>query len=158
MGGNIDRELFDAALSMVAEELDPQLVKGPGFRIFCYKTMDGKAPAREFLELLPKVAQASYATSFKKHCYGHTIRGDKHRVWKDIGCERLAEYKDIPSKTRIVHVFDVFKTVVLLYGIEGKKEDRIPEYHINEARRRRDDYISRLSAAIDRLRERKRGI
>ena len=156
MADEIDRELFDRALHAVAEPLDSSL-QGPAKRILCYRTKDGRVPARELLDSLPKEAQASYAKSFQKHCLGHVLRGDKHRMWTQKDCKALAEYKDIQSKSRIIHVFDRFNTVVLLYGFTGKKEDKVPDYHVNQAKRLRDEYRERRDAAIAGLTSKERG-
>jgi hypothetical protein len=143
----IDRERFQRALLTVAEPLDPRF-QGPAKRILCYKTADGRVPAREFLESLPNEAQASYAKSFEKHCQGHQLRGEKHRVWTERECRGLAEYKDIQSKSRIIHVFDRCNTVILLFGFEGKKENRVAREHVERAKRLRDEYRQRLDTAM----------
>jgi hypothetical protein len=147
---------FERALETLTRLLDPAF-DGPYFRIRCYVTVAGRCPAREFLDSLSKEAAASYAKSFQKHCQGHQIRGDKHRVWTEIGCAGLAEYKDIPSKTRILHVFDRARTVILLFGFGGKKEDKVPAFQVNEARRLRDEYHRRRDDLLRQFRKRRGG-
>lgn len=144
------REAFERVLAELTEPFDPSLL-GPQRRIHCYRTRDGRLPAREFLESLPREARASYAKSFEKYCQGHQLRGEKHHVWTEKGCEGLGKYEGIPSKSRVLHVFDRFGTVVLLFGFGGKKEDKVAQHHVNEAQRLRDEYRRRRDARLLQL-------
>lgn len=131
--------------------LDAVLLLGPRKFLYCYLPEEGGCPAREFLEELPKEARARYAVSFRRRCDGHQVRGDKHRPWKERGCDGLYEYKDNQSKTRLMHTTDVQHVDVLLFGFGGKNENKVKEVHVNRAKRLRDEYLRRRGEIEQRV-------
>jgi hypothetical protein len=143
-------QVLEAVKRELLRTLDRRYL-GPKKFIYCYLPEDGGCPAREFLDSLSNEAQASYATSFERRSAGHQIRGDKHRVWTEKGCEGLHEFKDNQSKTRVVHITDVGQTDVLLFGFGGKKEDKVDLAHVNRAQRLRDEYRRRRAVIEARV-------
>lgn len=126
---------------------------GPVKHLYFYRPSglqaDASPPARSFLESLPAARQAAYAKSFEKHAAGFSLRGEKHHSLD--GYDDLYEYKDIESKSRLIHTTEKGQILVLLFGFTGKKENRIDQVHLNEAVRMRDEYLSRRPAIEKRL-------
>jgi len=133
-------------------EVDASLL-GPGKFLYFYRPPSvgrgDSPPARTFLDSLPKARQAAYAKLFQMHAQGVQLRGEKHHPLD--GYEGLYEYKDIESKSRLIHVTDKWHFVVLLFGFTGKKENKIDQVHINEAERLRDEYRARRSVIEKRI-------
>jgi hypothetical protein len=146
--------LLGAIIAELLEELDRAFL-GPRKWIYCYRSPEGDCPAREFLESLPREARASYAKQFQRACSGDRLRGDKWHPWKGKGDEGLCVYKDIQSKSRLVHITEHGNLHVLLFGFTGKKEDKVDQVHINRARRMRDEYAERRKEIADRLKRKK---
>ncbi len=155
-GAQLQQTILEAVVQELLAVLRNSLL-GPSKSIYCYRPLEGGNPVRAFLDGLPLEAQASYLKSFEKHCQGHTLRGDKHRPWTEDGCERLFEYKDIQSKTRILHTTDRGNLIVLLYGFGGKNENKVEQRHVNAGQRLRDEYERRRNVIATRVsRERNR--
>jgi hypothetical protein len=125
----------------------PALMEGPKKVIYCYRPLAGGVPSREFLEqMIDKEARASYAKQFQKHCQGEFLRGDKWRPWTEDdckGCSGLYEYKDIQSKSRLMHITEKGHLHVLLFGFTGKKENKVDNEHVQRAKALRDEYKAR---------------
>lgn len=144
--------LIERVIAELLEPLDPAFL-GPNRYVYCYRPEEGGCPAREFLDsALDKIAKAAYAKSFEFHVNGMQLRGEKHHVWTEKGCDGLADYKHIGSKTRIISMTDADGLIILLCGVTGKKENKIDEVHVNYAKRLRDEYRQRRAAIDQRLR------
>lgn len=142
--------LVDAIVAELLEVLDPTLL-GPAHHIYCYRAADGTVPAREFLDAIGDEPAGSYAKSFQKRCGGHQIPGEKWRKWTEPDCEGLFEFKDIQSKSRLLHTTDRGSLTILLYGFTGKKENKVDQVHVNAGKRLRDEYRTRRTAIERRL-------
>lgn len=144
--------LIEKIKEAMLEVLDRKRFLGPKKFFYCYRpeglSVSRLAPAREFLDSLPKEVQASYAVQFRRHCDGDVVRGDKHHPWwpNDVRCDGISAYKDNSSKTRIVHITDREHLQILLFGLEGKNEDDVEERHVLAAIRMRDEYRKRRTA------------
>jgi hypothetical protein len=150
-----DRLLREAIIEELLCPLDSKFL-GPVRFIYCYRPPQAPGigpmpPARTFLDALPKSRQAAYAVSFEKHAQGHQLRGEKHHLL--AGHEGLYEYKDIESKSRLIHTTDKWQLVVLLFGFTGKKENKIDQVHVNESERMRDEYRSRRASIEQKLKQ-----
>jgi hypothetical protein len=115
---------------------------GPHKFIYCYLPAEGGCPALEFLNSLSTEAKASYAKQFEYHCQGHTIRGEKWRTWG----HGLYEYKDIPSKSRLMHITEKGNLHILLFGFTGKNENKVDTVHVLRAQRMQREYQTRADA------------
>jgi hypothetical protein len=141
--------LIEKIKETMLEVLDRKLFLGPRKFFFCYRPAGWPssrlAPAREFLDSLSDEVKASYAVQFRRHCDGDVVRGDKHHPWwpTDSKCEGISAYKDISSKTRVVHITDREHLQILLFGFSGKKEDDVETCHVVAAKRWRDEYRQR---------------
>ncbi len=131
--------------------LDASEFMGPKGRIFCYIDLKGECPSRDFLDQLRSSASKSYAVSFRLHCQGHQLRGEKHHVWQD--CEQLGEYKHNQSKTRIMHTFELNNTHVLLFGFGSKTENDVDSEHVSRAVRLQKEYRQRRNEIDTRIRQ-----
>lgn len=125
--------------------------------IYCYRPAGlekGKhSPAREFLDGLSVSAAARYSHHFETRCSGHFLRHNKWHGWeqKNRRCYGIYGYKDIESKTRVVHITDRWKVDILLFGFGGKKENDVEEVHVLRAISLRDEYTKRRDALADGL-------
>jgi hypothetical protein len=126
------------------EPLDPKFL-GPVKSIYCYLPSAGGCPSREFLETQDMKVQATYAKQFEKVCQGLQLRGDRWHPWNEEdgkGCKGLAEYKDISSKSRVMHVVEG-NLHVLLFGFAGKKENKVDRIYVKRAIDLKAEYLSR---------------
>ncbi len=151
----MDDEFEQLLRNAIAEEmlcpLDAKFL-GPKKWVYCYRP-PGQCgyPARTFLDSLPMARQGAYAVSFQKHCLGFQLRGEK---WHPLdGHEGLYEYKDIESKSRIIHTTDKWQWHVLLFGFGRKKEKKIDPGQILQAEAMRDEYRQRRAAIEARLQQ-----
>jgi hypothetical protein len=76
-------------------------------------------------------------------------------VWKGRDYEGIAEYKDIQSKSRLVHTTEQGNLHILLFGFTGKKENRTEARYESYAVRLRDEFRARRDAIKQRLERRK---
>jgi hypothetical protein len=153
-----DVYLREATLRGLLEPLDARFL-GPKAFIYCYarpKSIEPGVPARAFLDSLPDEAAASYAKSFEKHCAGLILRGEKHRPWTEKNCKDLYEYKDIQSKSRVVHVYEPGFVEVLLFGFGGKNENKVDEEQISLAKRLRDEFRARSTTLKNEIARRRK--
>lgn len=131
--------------------LDENEFTGPKGSIYCYIDLKGACPSQDFLDQLRSAASKGYAVSFRLHCQGHQLRGEKHHVWQDF--EQLGEYKHNQSKTRIMHTFELNSTHVLLFGFGSKTEDEVNSEHVNRAVRLQQEYKRRRDEIELRIRQ-----
>ncbi len=150
MDGALVDAIVAAIVAELLEELDAAFL-GPAHRIYCYRAADGTVPAREFLEEIGDEPAGSYAKSFQKRAGGHQIPGEKWRKWTEPDCEGLFEFKDIQSKSRILHTTDRGSLTILLYGFTGKKENKVDQVHVNVGKRLRDEYRARRDLIEKRI-------
>lgn len=151
-------DLSNAIVRELLRELSPRFL-GPRGSVWCYRPKDGGCPSKDFLDGLPTEASASYAVSFTRWCQGQLLRGDKwHRLdekrygkQESLRNRGLCEYKDIQSKSRVIHIEEQGFRHVLLFGFDGKNENSIDKVHINRARRLRDEYLERREEIRKRL-------
>jgi hypothetical protein len=141
-------DLSEAIIRNLLEPLDPVFL-GPNRYFYCYLPLAGGCPAREFLDSLNDETQASYAKLFEYHCQGHQLRGEKWRPWTD----GLYEYKDNPSKSRLMHITERGNLVILLYGFTGKKENKVDQIHVNQTKRLQEEYKTRVEAIKQKQRK-----
>jgi hypothetical protein len=147
----LEVQILEAVIGELLRPLDVRLL-GPKKFLYCYLPLEGGSPSREFLDALPVEAKGSYAKLFERRVAGHQLRGDRHHPWTEKGCEGLYEYKDIQTKTRLMHTTDIRHTDVLLFGFGGKKENKVDQVHVNRAQKMRDEYRQRRSAIEGRIR------
>lgn len=141
--------LIEKIKETMLEVLDRKRFFGPKKFFYSYRPVGWSpsrlAPAREFLESMSKEVQVSYGVQFQRHCMGEFVRGNRHHPWgpNDERCEGISAYKDISSKTRIVHITDREHLQILLFGFSGKNEDDVEERYVLAAIRMRDEYRER---------------
>jgi hypothetical protein len=153
-----DDDQIDAAIraAVIREVLEPykDVLVGGRVSIYCYRPLDGGCPAKEFLEeTLTGSIQGAYDVLFTRHFNGEQNRGEKHHVWTETDCDGLAAYKHNGSKTRIVHTTAKGGLYVLLFGFEGKKENKIETIHIERAKRMQSEFRGRYAEVEARVRK-----
>lgn len=150
-----EAEIMAKVEAAIIEELlkavDEQKYIGPKARIYFYRETKDNCPAEAFLNRLQKASRASYGVAFTRHCNGERVRGEQHRIWE--GYDSLWEYKHNPSQTRLIHTMDKGNVYVLLFGFDGKKEDRVDQIHVNRAIRMQEEYKRRRDAIETRVRQ-----
>lgn len=143
--------LFEIVKEKLLEELDKKFLT-PMKSIYCYRheglDRARHSSSRDFLDSLSLKVSARYKYLFDTRCGGMNLRINKWHGWEQVDrrCKGIFAYKDIDSKTRLVHITDRWQVDILLFGFDGKKEDRVDEVHVLKAIRLRDEYLKRRDA------------
>lgn len=140
----------EAAIIEELLEIVDEKFRGSGGRIYFYRETPDSSPAKIFMSGLPTSAKASYAASFTRHCNGERVRGTHHHIWEEH--DSLWAYKHRESKTRIMHTMEKINNYVLLFGFDGKKEDKVETEHVNRAVRMQAEYKRRRDEIETRVR------
>lgn len=144
---------------IIEEMLDELAARflGPHKKIYCYRLVDGSCPIRDFLEEQELRVKATYHKQFEKVCIGANLRAERWKPWTEDdgkGCKGLFEYKDISSKTRIMHLMEG-NIHVLLFGFSGKKEDKVEPGHVKRAIDMKAEYLARRERIAQRVNSKK---
>lgn len=124
-------------------ELARLVVTGRRLSIYDYveSTEPEVVPTRAFRDGLQPGAMARYGARFKALAEEGNLRGEQFKKVND----ELFEFKDNTSQTRIFCFYDERETLILCYAFGGKKENKIPKYHINEGQKIKKRYLDRKS-------------
>ncbi len=124
--------------------------RGPKRFIYAL-VLDDACDAGEFLENLSTRAKAVYRRLLRHHASEGIIRNaEKYKYLKssDPTASGLYEYKDNQSQTRLLHTVDKDGLVILLLGVEGKKENKLKAGAVDRAKRCRDEYARRRDKIV----------
>jgi len=113
---------------------------GAIFRIEFYVAPNGIAPAEEWLEQLPLIAQQKFAALFSR-------MGDTGKIWNERKFKHLTETKQIfefkVDAERILCFFFVGRRLILTHGFR-KAGDKTPKREIVRAETYKQDFEGRM--------------
>jgi hypothetical protein len=123
------------------------VAQGARRTIVAYRDSAGRCPVLDFLASAGTKIEAKYGLKFRKLCDHGKLDGKEYHqmpVKRIKEVEGMSEFKDNPTKTRILCMNDNERArLVLLHAFGGKKEDDVDPQEIYVANRRRIDYLDR---------------
>jgi phage-related protein len=113
---------------------------GTVFRIECYVTTHGAAPAEDWLEQLPLAAQQKFAALFAR-------MGDTGKIWNERKFKHLTETNQLfefkVETDRVLCFFFVGRRLILTHGFR-KDGDKTPKREIERAESYKHDFEGRM--------------